>query len=155
LDNQESSINLGKSDFMTACKVGYVIGSDDPVELRFTHHFSLVTLKYQTDSQPLPFVGIRSGRYTVKPFRLDEVAKGDVVPLNYEEDEDDLLIGMSPVKTSGGITTYQAIVVPQNLTGKPLFYTLKNGDDTFFSIKTQGASPFSFDGGNAYTFSYE
>ncbi|KAA6319495.1 hypothetical protein EZS27_030620, partial [termite gut metagenome] len=114
-DNQESSINLGRSDFMTAYQLDYEIASDKLVKLSFAHHFSLVTLEYQTeDSQPLPFVGIRSGRYTVNAFCLDDVAKSDVSRLEYDEGEKDtILIGMSPLNTSGGITTYQAIVIPQ------------------------------------------
>jgi hypothetical protein len=158
LENQESRINLGKSDFMTAYHQNYVIGSDKLVTLRFTHHFSLVTLRYQTkDTQPLPFVGIRSGRYTVNTFHLDGVVKeDDVVPLN--DEKDDILVGMFPLNTTpGGITTYQAIIVPQYLNDdEPLFYTLKNGDDKFFSIKTKmktsDGSRFYFGGGNTYTF---
>ncbi|KAA6380439.1 MAG: hypothetical protein EZS28_024035 [Streblomastix strix] len=158
-ENQESRINLGKSDFMTACKLNYVIGSDDPVKLQFTHHFSLVTLEYQVkDGQPLPLVGIRSDRYTVKAFRLDDVATKSDVPLGYEKEEDDILIGMSPLKiseSSGSTYAYQAIVVPLpllDLDKKPLFYTLKN--DELFSIDVKDTY-IDFKGGKAYRFSVE
>jgi hypothetical protein len=151
-DNQESIINLGRSDFMTACQTNYVI-SDELVKLRFTHHFSLVTLDYQTGiSQLSPFVSIRSGQYVVDTFRLDSVAKG-VSFLPYKK-VGDILIGMSPLKVpvSSGITTYQAIVVPQNLDDGPLFYTLKNNSDQFYSINTKGAFR-GFERGKAYRFS--
>jgi hypothetical protein len=99
----------------------------------------------------LPFVGIYSGQYTVKPFHLDSVAKG-VVPLTYNEG-DDVLIGMSPSKISESPATYayQAIVVPQRLsTSKSLFYTLK--DTQFNSIKTSGIFPVNLNKGEAYIF---
>jgi hypothetical protein len=152
LDSQESSVNLGKSDFMTACQVGYVIGSDEPVRLHFMHHFSLVTLNYQTgDRQPLPFVGIYTGQYVVNTFRLDNVAK-EVSSLSCER-VGNILTGMSPLNISetSGITTYQAIVVPQELKSDLLFYTLKN--KKLFSIDT--SIPMRFEKGKAYTFSYK
>jgi hypothetical protein len=160
LDNQQSRINLGRSDFMTACQTEYVIGSGKPVKLRFTHHFSLVTLNYQIeDSQPLPFVGIRSGQYTVNTFRLDDVVKSDVSALKYTK-EKDILIGMSPSKISenSGIATYayQAIVVPQSLSNsKPLFYTLKDTQLNSININTSGISSVNFKKGEAYIFSVD
>ncbi|KAA6336909.1 hypothetical protein EZS27_014967 [termite gut metagenome] len=156
LDNQENSINLGRSDFMTACKTNYII-SNEFVKLSFTHHFSLVTLEYHIGSgQSLPFIGIRSAQYIVDTFRLDSVAKG-VSSLTCERRLDgDILTGMSPLKIAegSGITTYayQAIVVPQILDDGPLFYTLKKDDNQFFSINTQDAF-MGFERGKAYRFS--
>jgi hypothetical protein len=129
--------------------------SDEPVKLRFTHHFSLVTLEYQTgSSQPLPFVGIRSGQYILNPFCLDAVAKGE--PLIHGERVGDILTGMSPLLNASekipGITFYQAIVVPQTLGGESLFYTLKNKENQFSSINTQNAFT-GFVRGKAYRFS--
>jgi hypothetical protein len=152
LDSQESSINLGRSDFMTACQIGYVVGSDEFVKLHFMHHFSLVRLDYQTkDSQPLPFIGIRAGQYVVNAFRLDDVAKEEA-SLTCGKVSNDMLTGMSPLNNSGisGITTYQAIVIPQYLDDNPLFYTLKNKE--LSSINAENI-PIRFEKGKAYRFS--
>ncbi|KAA6344949.1 hypothetical protein EZS27_007458 [termite gut metagenome] len=168
LTNQEGRSTLGKSDFMTAYKIGYTFDEGKEVELVFRHHFSLVRLECQTDSEnPLLFNSIAffTPAYSVKKFKLIPVTTGK--DLTYEEKVGGkkIAIGMHPKENA--VAIYEVLLIPQIIEKKssdggevPLFYCFNDKDKSFFyiysdNIINNSEEQIELKKGNAYTFIYK
>ncbi|KAA6341669.1 hypothetical protein EZS27_010537 [termite gut metagenome] len=167
LDNQEGRSTLGKSDFMTAYERGHT-ERGGTVKLKFNHHFSLVKFDVLSAGSSSPFanVAFNTSVYSVEKFELILVALGREEgrkELVYTKERKNILIGMHKLDDNKAAYQYQAIVIPQTVTGDaPLFYyslSGNKGDNGLFSISSKNLITIDdndgkFEKEKSYKFSY-
>jgi hypothetical protein len=162
LDNQEGRSTLGKSDFMTAYERGHV-REDGTVKLTFNHHFSLVKFDVLSaiggSSSPFVNVAFNMQSYSIEKFKLIPVALGkEELIYTKNEKEKSTLIGMHQLDNKTTSYQYQALVIPQIITGDmPLFYySLSDNNNGLFSLSSKNliGDNGDFEKGKRYKFSY-